>query len=57
MKFHSPALLYILCAGYSDGHVPSMTDDDTLDVFVLKAPVWEFVTGDLLGHFVSVGMV
>ena len=30
-----------------------MADNDTLDVFILKAPVWEFLTGDLLGYFVS----
>ena len=30
-----------------------MDSDDTVEVFVLKAPVWEFKFGDLLGKFVS----
>lgn len=30
-----------------------MMANDTIDVFVLKAPVWEFKFGDLLKHFVS----
>nr|XP_033806084.1 ceroid-lipofuscinosis neuronal protein 5 isoform X2 [Geotrypetes seraphini] len=28
-----------------------MKDDDTIEVFRLQAPVWEFKYGDLLGHF------
>ena len=40
-------------AGYAPGYIPAMADDDTLDVFLLKAPVWEFKVGDILGEFVS----
>ena len=40
-------------AGYKAGYIPKMDSDDTVEVFVLKAPVWEFKFGDLLGKFVS----
>ena len=30
-----------------------MDTDDTVEVFLMKAPIWEFKFGDLLGHFVS----
>ena len=30
-----------------------MDDDDTVEIFELKAPVWEFKFGKLLGEFVS----
>nr|XP_033806083.1 ceroid-lipofuscinosis neuronal protein 5 isoform X1 [Geotrypetes seraphini] len=44
--------LYTFCpTGYPDGHIPLMKDDDTIEVFRLQAPVWEFKYGDLLGHF------
>ncbi|XP_062514300.1 ceroid-lipofuscinosis neuronal protein 5-like [Corticium candelabrum] len=28
-----------------------MHDDDVIDIYSLQAPVWEFVTGDLMAHF------
>lgn len=31
---------------------PVFLDDDTVEVWVLKAPVWEFIYGDLLGKLV-----
>ena len=31
-----------------------MDTDDTVEVFLMKAPIWEFKFGDLLGHFVSI---
>lgn len=37
------------CPGSS--MVPSFKDDDTLEVFSMKKPVWQFVTGDLLANF------
>ena len=39
--------------GYKPGYIPKMDDDDTIEVFELKAPVWEFKFGRLLGDFVS----
>ena len=39
--------------GYTDGHIPVMTANDTVEVFLMKAPVFEFRFGDLLGKFVS----
>ena len=40
--------------GFAPGYYPTMADDDTADVFILKAPVWEFKAGNVLGYFVSV---
>jgi ceroid-lipofuscinosis neuronal protein 5 len=37
--------------GFPAGYFPPIADDDTLDMFILKAPVWEFVVGDILGEF------
>jgi len=39
--------------GYTDGHIPVMAANDTIEVFLMKAPVFEFRFGDLLGKFVS----
>ena len=45
---------YAFCpTGNTDGSIPVMDSDDTVDVIVLKTPVWEFKFGDLLGLFVS----
>ncbi|KAL5459852.1 hypothetical protein EMCRGX_G033235 [Ephydatia muelleri] len=38
-------------SGYPNGTIPRMDDDDTLEVFVLKAPIFESKYGDLLGKF------
>lgn len=47
--------LYPYCpTGLQPGVIPPMADNDTVEVFVLKAPVWEFKFGDLLGKFVSI---
>uniref|UniRef100_H2ZSF0 Bis(monoacylglycero)phosphate synthase CLN5 n=1 Tax=Latimeria chalumnae TaxID=7897 RepID=H2ZSF0_LATCH len=44
--------LYPFCpTGSSDGSIPLMKEEDTIEVFRLQAPVWEFKYGDLLGHF------
>ena len=40
--------------GFSNSTVPVMDTDDTVEVFLMKAPIWEFKFGDLLGHFVSI---
>ena len=40
-------------AGYGNGSIPMMASNDTIEVFQLQAPVWEFKFGDLLGDFVS----
>ncbi len=46
--------LYPFCpTGFKAGYIPTMDDNDTIEVFVLKAPVWEFKFGDLLADFVS----
>lgn len=43
---------YTFCpTGYADGSIPLMKDEDTIEIFRLQAPVWEFKYGDLLGHF------
>ena len=39
--------------GFSDGHLPSFPKEDKIELYVLKAPVWEFKYGKLLGKFVS----
>ena len=62
-NLHSPIystyyLLVFSCSnvsvvGFKPGYIPQMMANDTIDVFVLKAPVWEFKFGDLLKHFVS----
>ena len=39
--------------GFSDSHIPSFDDDDKIDLYVLKAPVWEFKFGKLLADLVS----
>ena len=39
--------------GYKDSHIPSFADDDVIEIFLLKAPVWEFKFGNLLSEFVS----
>lgn len=45
---------YPFCpTGFPAGYFPPIADNDTLDMFILKAPVWEFKVGDLLGEFVS----
>ncbi len=47
---------YAFCpTGFKAGFIPTMADNDTIEVFVLKAPVWEFKFGDLLSNFVSQG--
>lgn len=43
---------YDFAVGFKPGYIPQMMANDTIDVFVLKAPVWEFKFGDLLKHFV-----
>ncbi|XP_006639091.3 bis(monoacylglycero)phosphate synthase CLN5 [Lepisosteus oculatus] len=44
--------LYTFCpTGLPDGTIPTMKDSDTIQVFRLQAPVWEFKYGDLLGKF------
>ncbi|XP_078513582.1 bis(monoacylglycero)phosphate synthase CLN5 [Lissotriton helveticus] len=44
--------LYTFCpTGYPDGQIPAMKDEDTIEVFRLQTPVWEFKYGNLLGHF------
>lgn len=43
--------MYII--GYGDSHLPTFSDKDEIDLFVLKAPVWEFKFGKLLGDLVS----
>ena len=54
---HSCVCAQLLCmcvsAGYSDGHIPEFDHDDTIELFVLKAPVWEFKFGRLLADVVS----
>lgn len=42
-----------ITVGYEAGYIPKMDDDDTIEIFELKAPVWEFRFGKLLGEFVS----
>ncbi|XP_068121346.1 bis(monoacylglycero)phosphate synthase CLN5 [Hyperolius riggenbachi] len=43
---------YTFCpTGYPDGSIPLMKDEDTIEVFRLQAPVWEFKYGGLLGDF------
>ena len=45
---------YAFCpTGDPNGLIPSMKDDDVIDIYSLQAPVWEFVTGNLLADFVS----
>lgn len=45
---------YPFCpTGFPPGYFPPIADNDTLDMFILKAPVWEFKVGDILGEFVS----
>lgn len=39
--------------GRSSNTMPRFHDFDTIEVFALKAPVFEFKFGDLLGKFVS----
>ena len=39
--------------GDTHGALPKMDLDDTVDVIVLKTPVWEFKYGNLLGLLVS----
>lgn len=43
----------LLIAGFPKGYIPVMDKDDTLEVFIMKAPVWEFKFGKLLSYFVS----
>ncbi|KAI8495313.1 Ceroid-lipofuscinosis neuronal protein 5 [Branchiostoma belcheri] len=44
--------LYPFCpTGHPDGSMPKMMDSDVVEVFSMKAPVWEFKFGDLLAHF------
>ena len=46
--------LYPFCPnGSADGSTPVLGEDDVIDVLALKAPVWDFKFGDLLGKFVS----
>ena len=53
-----PRIISVLTlAGYTDGHVPVMDAEDTVEVFLLKAPVWEAKFGDLLAHFVSTALL
>ncbi len=33
--------------------MPVLDDDDTVEVFALKKPVWSFKYGPLMGYFVS----
>ncbi|XP_078721042.1 bis(monoacylglycero)phosphate synthase CLN5-like isoform X1 [Lampetra fluviatilis] len=43
---------YTFCPdGDPGGSIPAMAPEDVLEVFLLKAPVWEFKFGDLLGKF------
>ena len=39
--------------GRSSNMMPTFKATDTLYVYALKAPVWEFKFGDLLAKFVS----
>ena len=50
-----PVQFAIFCCsiGYTDGHIPVIAANDTIEVFLMKAPVFEFRFGDLLGKFVS----
>eukprot|EP01137_Pigoraptor_chileana_P015472 Opistho-2@71440 len=41
--------LYPFCPGHTA--IPVLDGDDEVEVFLLKAPVWEFKWGDLLGKF------
>ncbi|KAI7790460.1 putative ceroid-lipofuscinosis neuronal protein 5 [Triplophysa rosa] len=44
--------LYPFCpTGDPDGQIPCMKASDTISVFRLQAPVWEFKYGDMLGKF------
>jgi hypothetical protein len=45
---------YAFCpTGNPNGTIPLMKDDDIIEIYSLQAPVWEFVTGNLMAHFVS----
>lgn len=48
-----PISVVTITAGYEPGYIPKMDDGDTIEIFELKAPVWEFKFGKLLGEFVS----
>lgn len=37
--------------GYPDNVMPQFEDDDEIEIYALKKPVWEFKFGDLLGKF------
>ncbi|XP_030198787.1 ceroid-lipofuscinosis neuronal protein 5 [Gadus morhua] len=44
--------LYPFCPnGDRDGRIPYMRDTDSISVYRLQAPVWEFKYGDLMGKF------
>ena len=45
--------IFCCSIGYTDGHIPVMAANDTIEVFLMKAPVFEFRFGDLLGKLVS----
>ncbi|TRY68160.1 hypothetical protein DNTS_006159 [Danionella cerebrum] len=43
--------LYPFCpAGDPDGQIPVMSDTDTISIFRLQTPVWEFKYGNVLGR-------
>ena len=44
---------FLSSLGYKDSHIPSFADDDVIEIFLLKAPVWEFKFGKLLSEIVS----
>ena len=37
--------------------MPTFADTDVVEVYALKAPVWEFKFGDLLAKFVSLNFI
>ena len=39
--------------GYSNESIPVFDNDDTIELYVLKAPVWEFKFGRLLADLVG----
>ena len=43
--------------GDTDGKIPVMEDTDQVEVLALKAPVWEWRYGDLMGKLVSLDSV